>query len=70
MQPIRVHVEGVSKRFAHRVKGEIYAGLRPHGVAVVNEDDPHAPYWKSLNVGRRIVTFVTWMSSRSTLPIR
>jgi UDP-N-acetylmuramoyl-tripeptide--D-alanyl-D-alanine ligase len=40
-----------------RAKGEIYAGLKANGIAVVNEDDPHAAYWKSLNAGRRMVTF-------------
>ena len=48
-----------------RAKGEIYAGLKPSGIAVVNEDDPHAAYWKELNArcaaagggGRRVVTF-------------
>jgi iron(III) transport system ATP-binding protein len=30
VQPIRVHVDGVSKRFAHRVKGEIYAARDVH----------------------------------------
>ena len=40
-----------------RAKGEIYAGLAPAGVAVVNADDAFAPYWKELNAGRRIVTF-------------
>jgi len=40
-----------------RAKGEIYSGLRPSGVAIVNEDDPYAGYWKKLNDGRRIVTF-------------
>jgi UDP-N-acetylmuramoyl-tripeptide--D-alanyl-D-alanine ligase len=30
-------------------KGEIYAGLRPGGVAIVNEDDEFAAYWKKLN---------------------
>jgi UDP-N-acetylmuramoyl-tripeptide--D-alanyl-D-alanine ligase len=40
-----------------RAKGEIYAGLRPSGVAIVNADDPFASYWKGLNAGRRIVTF-------------
>jgi UDP-N-acetylmuramoyl-tripeptide--D-alanyl-D-alanine ligase len=40
-----------------RAKGEIYAGLGASGIAVVNEDDPHAAYWKGLNGGRRIVTF-------------
>jgi len=40
-----------------RAKGEIYSGLRSSGVAIVNEDDPYAGYWKKLNAGRRIVTF-------------
>jgi UDP-N-acetylmuramoyl-tripeptide--D-alanyl-D-alanine ligase len=40
-----------------RAKGEIYAGLKPTGIAIVNEDDPFAAYWKKLNAGRRIVTF-------------
>jgi UDP-N-acetylmuramoyl-tripeptide--D-alanyl-D-alanine ligase len=40
-----------------RAKGEIYAGLGESGIAVVNEDDAFAPYWKKLNVKRRIVTF-------------
>ncbi len=40
-----------------RAKGEIYAGLRSSGVAVVNADDSYAAYWKKLNEGRRIVTF-------------
>ena len=42
-----------------RAKGEIYAGLKPSGTAVVNDDDDFAEYWKGLNVGagRRIVTF-------------
>ena len=40
-----------------RAKGEIYAGLDANGVAVVNEDDAFAAYWKKLNAGRRVVTF-------------
>jgi UDP-N-acetylmuramoyl-tripeptide--D-alanyl-D-alanine ligase len=40
-----------------RAKGEIYAGLGPDGIAVVNADEPFAPAWKALNAGRRIVTF-------------
>jgi UDP-N-acetylmuramoyl-tripeptide--D-alanyl-D-alanine ligase len=40
-----------------QAKGEIYAGLGAAGIAVVNEDDPFAKYWKELNAGRRIVTF-------------
>jgi UDP-N-acetylmuramoyl-tripeptide--D-alanyl-D-alanine ligase len=40
-----------------RAKGEIYSGLGPHGIAVVNEDDAFSGYWKGLNASRRIVTF-------------
>jgi UDP-N-acetylmuramoyl-tripeptide--D-alanyl-D-alanine ligase len=44
-----------------RAKGEIYAGLGPSGVAVVNADDSFCAYWRKLNTeadrGRRIVTF-------------
>jgi UDP-N-acetylmuramoyl-tripeptide--D-alanyl-D-alanine ligase len=40
-----------------RAKGEIYAGLRASGVAVVNDDDAFAEYWKGLNRERRVVTF-------------
>jgi len=40
-----------------RAKGEIYAGLRTGGVALVNEDDAFAGTWKALNAGRRVVTF-------------
>ena len=40
-----------------RAKGEIYAGLEPPGVAVVNEDDAFAAYWKGLNGQRPMVTF-------------
>ena len=40
-----------------RAKGEIYSGLGPAGIAIVNADDPFADYWKRLNADRRIVTF-------------
>ncbi|HUP96959.1 MAG TPA: UDP-N-acetylmuramoyl-tripeptide--D-alanyl-D-alanine ligase [Usitatibacter sp.] len=40
-----------------RAKGEIYSGLKPSGIAVVNEDDAFAGYWKKLNAKRRVVTF-------------
>jgi len=36
-----------------RAKGEIYAGLGPSGIAVINEDDAFARYWRGLNRGRR-----------------
>jgi UDP-N-acetylmuramoyl-tripeptide--D-alanyl-D-alanine ligase len=40
-----------------RAKGEIFAGLAKNGVAVINQDDPHAPLWKELAAPHRIVTF-------------
>jgi len=42
-----------------QAKGEIYAGLRANGRALVNEDDAFAGYWKGLAAGRRILTFGT-----------
>lgn len=40
-----------------RGKGEIFQGLGPDGVAVVNRDDAYADYWVGLNPGRRVVDF-------------
>jgi len=40
-----------------RAKGEIYGGLAPTGVAVLNEDDAFASFWRDLNAGRRVVSF-------------
>jgi UDP-N-acetylmuramoyl-tripeptide--D-alanyl-D-alanine ligase len=42
-----------------QAKGEVYAGLRAGGIALVNEDDAFAPCWKSLNKERRVLTFGT-----------
>jgi len=55
-QRAHVGILGSVEAIAH-AKGEIYAGLPPAGIAVVNEDDAFAAYWKGLNAGRRIVTF-------------
>jgi UDP-N-acetylmuramoyl-tripeptide--D-alanyl-D-alanine ligase len=40
-----------------KAKGEIFAGLSEDGVAVINADDDYVAYWKSLNTGKKIVTF-------------
>jgi UDP-N-acetylmuramoyl-tripeptide--D-alanyl-D-alanine ligase len=40
-----------------KAKGEIFAGLKADGVAVINADSDYASYWKSLNPKRKIVTF-------------
>ena len=42
-----------------QAKGEVYAGLKPHGLALVNEDDAFAGYWKQVNKDRRLITFGT-----------
>ena len=43
------HLEGLgSVEAVARAKGEIFAGLKPHGYAVINADDAHAPLWRSL----------------------
>lgn len=42
-----------------QAKGEIYAGLGKGGIALVNEDEPFAAYWKGLAAAHRIVTFGT-----------
>lgn len=47
-------VEGV----AH-AKGEIYQGLGTDGIAIVNNDDAYADYWKQLNTGRQMISFGT-----------
>ena len=55
---LRAHLEGLgSIEAVARAKGEIYAGLRPDGVALINADDPHADLWHRLVEGRRVVTF-------------
>lgn len=40
-----------------KAKGEIFAGLSDDGIAVINNDDRFADYWKSLNKNRKILTF-------------
>ena len=40
-----------------KAKGEIFAGLKDNGIAVINADDDYADYWKSLNAGKKIITF-------------
>jgi UDP-N-acetylmuramoyl-tripeptide--D-alanyl-D-alanine ligase len=40
-----------------RAKGEIFAGLAPDGVAVINADDPHAGLWQTLAASHVVRTF-------------
>jgi UDP-N-acetylmuramoyl-tripeptide--D-alanyl-D-alanine ligase len=45
-------IEGVAK-----AKGEIYQGLGPQGIAVVNDDDLYAHFWDDLLKDKKIVRF-------------
>ena len=49
----RAHVGllGSVEAIAH-AKGEVYGGLVESGIAVVNEDDAYASYWKKLNTAQ------------------
>ncbi len=40
-----------------RAKGEIFSGLAPDGVAVINADDAFAPLWKELAHGHAVIGF-------------
>ncbi|MFC5300166.1 UDP-N-acetylmuramoyl-tripeptide--D-alanyl-D-alanine ligase [Azospira restricta] len=54
----RAHLQGMGTLDAiAREKGTIYDGLAADGVAVINADDPHAPLWQAMNVGRRVISF-------------
>lgn len=46
-----------SEQDVRDAKGELYAGLREDGIAVLNAEDPHLIYWKSLLRGQRVFTF-------------
>ncbi len=45
-------VEGVA-----RAKGEIFAGLRSDGIAVINADDEHATLWRKMANGHHVLDF-------------
>lgn len=52
------HLAGVgSLEDIARAKGEIFAGLGPDGVAVINADDGHRDLWRRLAGPRRCITF-------------
>jgi len=52
------HLEGFGSRAGiAKAKGEIYDGLTPEGIAIVNIDDDFAPYWLEKLAGRRVQTF-------------
>lgn len=47
---------GTVEAVAH-AKGEIFAGLSPQGIAVINADDTHAPLWRELAHGHHVIEF-------------
>ena len=52
------HIENLGSIEAiARAKGEIFAGLKPGGIAVFNADDRHAALWRELAAGRRRLEF-------------
>jgi len=52
------HLAGLgSVEAVAQAKGEIFAGLSPQGVAVINADDEFAPLWRKAAAPHRIVDF-------------
>ncbi|MGA7593886.1 MAG: UDP-N-acetylmuramoyl-tripeptide--D-alanyl-D-alanine ligase [Gallionella sp.] len=52
------HLEGLgSVEAVAQAKGEIFAGLRHHGTAVINSDDCHAPIWRTLAGAHPLLEF-------------
>lgn len=52
------HLAGLGSvdNVAH-AKGEIFAGLTERGVAIINDDDPHAGLWRALAAPHPVITF-------------
>jgi UDP-N-acetylmuramoyl-tripeptide--D-alanyl-D-alanine ligase len=52
------HLENLGSREAiAQAKGEIFAGLKPDGIAVINADDPFAPLWCRTAAACRQISF-------------
>ena len=52
------HLEGLgSVEAVARAKGEVFAGLKHHGSAVINADDDHAPLWRTLAGSHTLLEF-------------
>jgi UDP-N-acetylmuramoyl-tripeptide--D-alanyl-D-alanine ligase len=55
---LRAHLEGLGNVAAiARAKGEIYAGLKDDGIAIINADDPHANLWRDLASQHPVMSF-------------
>ncbi len=52
------HVEGFgSIDGVARAKGEIYKGLKPNGIALVNDDDHYAHFWDDVLKDKQVIRF-------------
>lgn len=52
------HLEALgSVEAVARAKGEIFSGLQPQGVAVINHDDAYCGLWRRLAAGYEVITF-------------
>ncbi len=52
------HIEGFgSLKGVAKAKGEIYSGLKPEGVAIINNDDIFSEYWKEISGSHKQLTF-------------
>lgn len=58
---------GTVEAVAH-AKGEIFAGLRSNGIAIINADDPHAYVWRELTGSRKRIEFA--LSQPATVSAR
>ena len=55
---LRAHLEGLgSVEAVARAKGEIYAGLKQDGIAIINADDDYADLWRSLAGNHPVMSF-------------
>ena len=53
-----VHLEGFqSIDGVAQAKGEIFQGLPTDGIAIINQDDVYADFWKGLVADKKVVTF-------------
>jgi len=58
---------GTVEAVAH-AKGEIFSGLRPSGIGIINADDPYAYVWRELTGSRRRLEFA--LSQPATVSAR
>jgi UDP-N-acetylmuramoyl-tripeptide--D-alanyl-D-alanine ligase len=55
---LRAHLEGLgSVEAVARAKGEIFAGLKEDGIALINADDAYADLWRELAGSHRVMSF-------------